>query len=435
MNDHLLAGPKLQTDLSAILLQWRQFKFVYTADVAKMYRQILVDQKDIDYQRILWQGDTDCPIDYQLLTVTYGMTCARYLALRVLKSLIDDEGHRFPLTVPILRDQIYVDDVLFGGDDPTLVKQSRDQLVSLLQCGKFTLRKWASNSPLLLEDIDPSDHGLACDKLIATDEKLKILGIVWNPTRDIFQFKVSLPPSGSWTKREILSTIAKLYDPLGWVTPVTVSAKILMQQLWRLKLSWDDVISNPLLDKWQTVYSKLSHLNDLKIARWTGFRSDVTHMELHGFADASTLAYAASVYLKVISASGEITVSLLTGKSKVAPIAPLTVPRLELPASFLLVRLMNFVRHSLPFKAVPWFCWTDSTIVLTWLRSHPSRWKTFIANRVGEIQSRLPDAEWRHVFTSDNPADCASRGLLGEDLLPHALWWQGPSWLHSSKED
>ncbi|XP_029678572.1 uncharacterized protein LOC115244780 [Formica exsecta] len=87
LNDHLLAGPKLQTDLPAILLQWRQFKFVYTADVAKMYRQILVDQKDIDYQRVLWQGDTDCPIDYQLLTVTYGMTCAPYLALRVLKGI------------------------------------------------------------------------------------------------------------------------------------------------------------------------------------------------------------------------------------------------------------------------------------------------------------------------------------------------------------
>lgn len=92
-----------------------------------MYHQILIDHRDIDYQRILWKGDpSEGPRDYQLLTVTYGMTCALFLVLRVLRCLTDDEGHRFPLAIPILRDQIYVDDVLFGGDDMTLVRQSRD---------------------------------------------------------------------------------------------------------------------------------------------------------------------------------------------------------------------------------------------------------------------------------------------------------------------
>ncbi|XP_070162518.1 uncharacterized protein [Polyergus mexicanus] len=435
LNDHLFAGPKLQTELPAIILQWRHFKYVYAADIAKMYRQILIDPRDVHYQCVLWKGDSEDPIDYQLLTVTYGMTCAPYLALRVLRSLIDDDGHRFPLATPILRDQIYVDDVLFGGDDPTLVRQSRDQLVALLQCGKFTLRKWVSNSSSMLEDIDPSDHGLAFEKPIATDDKLKVLGIVWNPTRDVFQFKVSLNDSLPWSKRAILSTIAKLYDPLGWVTPVTVSAKIFMQQLWRRKLLWDDVIPEPLLGKWQSIHSKLSHLNDLQIDRWTGVQSDVAHIELHGFADASTLAYAAAVYLKVVSGSGNIVVTLLAGKSRVAPIAPLTVPRLELSAALLLVRLIDFVRRSFKSKPLPCVCWTDSTIVLTWLRSHPSRWKTFVANRVTEIQSRLPDTDWRHVPTSDNPADCASRGLVGDELINHAIWWHGPSWLKHPKED
>lgn len=211
LNDHLLAGPKLQTDLPAIILQWRHFKFVYTADIAKMYRQILVDQRDIDYQRIIWKGDQNQPLDYQLLTVTYGMTCAPFLALRVLRSLVDDDGHRFPLAIPILQNQIYVDDVLFGGDDITAIRQSRDQLINLLRCGKFELRQWASNAPALLDDIDPSDHGLACDKHIATDEQVKILGIVWNPARDNFQIKVSLAGSIPRSKRSILSTIAKLY--------------------------------------------------------------------------------------------------------------------------------------------------------------------------------------------------------------------------------
>jgi len=102
------------------------------------------------------------------------------------------------------------------------------------------LRKWASNSPSLLADLDPSDHGLACSKAIAGDEKVKVLGIEWNSARDVFQFKVVLEKTVPNSKRAILSVIARLYDPLGWVTPATVSAKIVIQQLWRLQIDWDE---------------------------------------------------------------------------------------------------------------------------------------------------------------------------------------------------
>ncbi|XP_036146380.1 uncharacterized protein LOC118646806 [Monomorium pharaonis] len=435
LNEFLLAGPKLQTDLPIVILQWRHFKYVYSADIAKMYRQILVDPRDVDYQRVLWNDDLAEPLDYQLLTVTYGMKCAPFLALRVIKCLVDDEGHRFPLAAPILRDQIYIDDVLFGGDDLTHLRTVRDQLVSLLRCGRFELRKWSSNSPALLADIDPEDHGLACDKQIAIDDRVKILGIVWNPSRDVFQFKVTLADPLPRSKRAILSTIAKLYDSLGWVTPVTITAKILMQQLWRLQTSWDGDIPEPLLGQWKVLYAQFSKLNDIQIPRWSGVHADIVHAELHGFADASSLAYAASVYLKVVTVSGDTTLSLLAGKSRVAPIAPLTIPRLELSAAVLLVRLMQFVRKSLADRATPCICWTDSTIVLAWVRAHPSRWKTFVANRVQDIQSRLPDAEWRYVPTLDNPADCASRGLPGNELRDHSLWWQGPPWLQFNREN
>lgn len=124
LNDHLLAGPKLQTELPSILLQWRQFRFVYTADIGKMFRQILIDQRDLDYQRIRWQPESsDVPCDYQLLTVTYGMTCAPFLALRVLKCLVDDKGDQFPLAASIIRRQIYVDDVIFGDNEIESLRQ------------------------------------------------------------------------------------------------------------------------------------------------------------------------------------------------------------------------------------------------------------------------------------------------------------------------
>lgn len=138
LNDRMLVGPKLQTDLTAVILRWRQFRYVYSADIAKMYRQILIDLRDVDYQRILWSdSDTDAIQSYQLLTVTYDTASAPFLALRVLRQLAEDEGHSFPLAGPILQDNIYVNDVLFGADDIPLLRQIRDQLCELLHRGKF----------------------------------------------------------------------------------------------------------------------------------------------------------------------------------------------------------------------------------------------------------------------------------------------------------
>ncbi|CAK9809238.1 hypothetical protein ANTQUA_LOCUS5950 [Anthophora quadrimaculata] len=177
LNDDLLTGPKLQTDLAAIVLRWRHWRFLYSADIIKMYRQILVDPRDIDFQRILWQSVPSSSLrEYQLLTVTYGMACAPYLALRVLQQLTLDEGHEFPLAAEVLRSNIYVDDVLFGSDDVDSL-QVRSQLISLLTQGGFTLRKWTSNLPTLLADIDSSALISADNKILASDDHVKILGL------------------------------------------------------------------------------------------------------------------------------------------------------------------------------------------------------------------------------------------------------------------
>ncbi|XP_032684156.1 uncharacterized protein LOC116850231 [Odontomachus brunneus] len=185
INNHLVIGPKLQTELPAVILHWRQFRFVYAADIAKMYRQILVDSCDIYYQRIFWKESlSESAKDYQLLTVTCGMACAPFLTLRVLRQLTDDEGSRFPLAVPVVKDHTYVDDVLFGHDDPDILREIRDQVVALLRRGGYELRKWTSNSSALLSDINAADHGVACSKSLSTAERLNILGLGWIPLRD-----------------------------------------------------------------------------------------------------------------------------------------------------------------------------------------------------------------------------------------------------------
>lgn len=353
-----------------------------------MYRQIWIDPRDRDYQRIIWNNR-----DYQLNTVTYGTVSAPYLALRVMKQLVENEGRSHPTASTILQNNTYVDDVLFGSDDVATTREIRRQICDLLARGGFELRKWASNEPSLLTDIPTENHGLACDKHIQSNEILTVLGIFWQIDTDSFQFQVSLPPKNPRTKRSILSMIAKLFDPLGWVTPVIISAKIFMQTLWRLHLDWDDDLPPSSFDQWSSIYEALPQLNNIKIPRWTGLNVQVNTYELHGFSDASTGAYAAAVYLRSILRGGEISINLLAGKSKVAPVKPLTVPRLELSASLLLARLIDFITTSLNLKPNSCYCWTDSAVTLAWINSHPSRWKSFVAHRVEEIQNLLPKAK------------------------------------------
>ncbi|XP_029175540.1 uncharacterized protein LOC114944008 [Nylanderia fulva] len=400
LNDHLLVGPKLQQDLPAVLTRWRKWRLVYTADIAKMFRQIRVHSKDVDFQRILWRPTADAPIThFRLLTVTYGLASAPYLSMRVLRQLALDEGADFPAAVPIINDSIYVDDALFGADNFDSLLDTRTQLVELLKRGDFLLRKWASNCDELLDNVT-NDQSEVTNHLVLKDELLRILGLSWLPSEDSFQFTVKFDLPIVLTKRSILSCIAKLYDPLGWAAPVVITAKIILQELWLLRYDWDTPLPNELSQRWTAFASDLSSLESIRIPRWTGQSPDNLTLELHGFADASNRAYAAVV-----------------------------IPRLELNAVVLLSRLVKWLINSLNFSNTSIHCWTDSTITLAWLRQHPSKWTTYVANRVSEVQCNLPSAKWSHVPSKENPADCASRGFNASDIVEHSLWWAGPPWL------
>ena len=107
----------------------------------------------------------------------------------------------------------------------------------------------------------------------------------------------------------------------------------------------------------------------------------------------------------------------------------MSVPRLELCGAFLLAQLIAKVENSLSSRISRTFLWCDSTIALSWIKSEASRWQTFVANRVSQIQELTPKAEWRHVDGTDNPADMISRGTEAKYLLNSRLWWYGPAWL------
>ncbi|XP_044248467.1 uncharacterized protein [Drosophila takahashii] len=205
--------------------------------------------------------------------------------------------------------------------------------------------------------------------------------------------------------------------------------KILFQECWLCSLSWDEPLTENIARRWSILAGELSMLAQCPIPRYLARPSQA--IELHGFADASSQAVGAVVYSRVTTGM-ETIVTLIAVKTRVAPIKAISIPRLELTAAHLLAKLLTLVKSSLSIPITGTFCWTDSEVVLHWLSAPPRRWNTFVCNRTAEILTEYPRSCWNHVRSEDNPADCASRGLLPSTLRDHTLWWTGPTWLAES---
>ncbi|KAL0830470.1 hypothetical protein ABMA28_002635 [Loxostege sticticalis] len=436
LNDTLLTGPKLQSNIVGVLLHYRIHAVVFMADIRQMYRQILVSNDHRDYQRIFWRsGPNQVLKEYRLNTVTYGVSSAPFLACRTIKQLAEDEGSKFPLAKQILSTDIYVDDIVTGCEDLTTALEAKSQIVKLFELGHFELRKWASNTPGLLSVL--SQEECLLDSKSFSDEQyptLKVLGLKWNPVSDSFLFDVS-SSNRSCTKRVILSEIAKIFDPLGFLSPLTTQVKCLLQRLWILGISWDESPPDVIINVWKSFCDQLPAISELSIPRRLTFDSAISY-ELHGFCDSSELAYGAVIYLRILCADGSIHTRLLCAKARVAPLKRLSLPRLELCGAVMLADLTKFVldtyQAKIPIDVI--HLWSDSTVVLSWLRSHSSRWTTFVANRVSHIQDIIPAESWHHVASGDNPADVCSRGQLPYDLINNSLWWSGPCWLSKTSD-
>nr|CAI5870044.1 unnamed protein product [Callosobruchus analis] len=230
------------------------------------------------------------------------------------------------------------------------------------------------------------------------------------------------------TKRNILAKLSQIYDPLGLLSPIIIKGKLIIQQLWVHGFNWDTPVPKELKQMWLEFVKSLSVIEQISFSRQCIFSQSV-RIELHGFCDSSIQAYGRCIYVRCIFQSGEIRYNLLCAKSRVAPLKSVSLPRLELCGAVLLANLMHRVQASINVKFSALYYWTDSTITLAWLKAAPSKWKTFVKNRVGEIQSLSKIANWRHVKSGDNPADVLPRGTSAELLKENKLWVFGPPWL------
>ena len=428
LNNHLLPGSKLQPDIKDILFLWRRYQFVFTADIARMYRQFWINPNHHSFQKIYWRFSESEPIQlYCLTTVTFGTTSAPFLAIRLLIFFADsDEAREFPLASEALKSEFYVDDLLSGAHDRSVAINKQQQIRKLLASAKLNIRKWCSNFKDIISDIPDCDREDSVELEFDHDDNFrKTLGIFWSPDQDCFSFSVGEDclAISEFTKRNILSIISRVFDPLGLISPCVMHAKNIMKLIWKSGCGWDEEVSDRIKESLITFLSQLPKLKDHVIPRWIKTENDHDTITLYGFSDASEIGYGAVVYIRDPLSRNKLI--LLTSKTKVAPAQFTSIARLELCAAVLLAQLLQWAQNLFKQNVII-SAFTDSKIVLAWLHDHPSRWKTFVANRTTQILEITSPNQWHYIDTKLNPADLASRGLLPSDLVHNDLWWSGP---------
>lgn len=392
-----------------------------------MYRQINVCTTDRNLQQIWWRNSSDEPLrSYRLRTVTYGTACAPYLATRTLKQLALDEQNEFPVASKVLMSDFYVDDVLSGADDVPSAENLWQQLFQLLSLGGFHLGKVASN---FSDTVSKNASSM-------TVKPKQVLGIGWHVKDDslsvsfdsIFE-RIDETP----IKRSVLSEITKIFDPMGFCAPIVFQAKCFMQKLWSYPgLEWDDHLSDHLKEEWLKFRTELFQVKQVSMPRCVVSKAIAASYTLHGFGDASNLGFGCCIYITTENEDGQCSSRLLCSKSRVAPLRKQTMPRLELCASVLLSQLMEKVVACMDIKFKHMYFWTDSTITLFRINSTPSKYASFVANRISLIHEKSHPNNWEYVPSELNPADIVSRGLMPSKIQNCQMWWNGPDFINDA---
>jgi hypothetical protein len=306
------------------------------------------------------------------------------------------------------------------------------ELKELLGRAGFNLTKWICNRDEVNEAVEEGDKSKRLMELTGCESvSERALGVLWDVKSDVFTYKISPAcMSKPYTKRGLLSMLSSIYDPLGYASPFILKARKIVQDLFRIKAEWDDAIPSEQRSQWLEWVADLPNMERCQIPRCIKpiHFGPVINCQLHHFADASETAYGVVSYLRAENEEGEISSSLLMAKGRLSPLKILTIPRLELSAATLAVKQDGYIRREIDVEIHETHFWSDSTIVLQYIKSENRRFQTFVANRVAIIHDGSTPGQWHHVGTKENPADHISRGLSAEELSS-SMWLNGPAFL------
>jgi len=433
LNDKCFQGPDLNNKLLHVLLRFRQHEFCFMADIESMFYQVRIPLKDRNALRFLWYDSEGNMVQYRMTCHVFGGVWCPSSTTYALRKILTDNPDADELVQDTILRNFYVDDCLSSFESmEDAVKVMLGTRDLLFQCG-FRLTKFVVNDPRLQSHIPSEDRAEEVKDVQMAETCNKVLGIRWNARNDELYFFVNF--DSDITRRSMLKFIASIYDPLGLVNPMVVMGKILLQEATRRKLGWDDSVPVDLDSRWLKWIEGLPKIASLRIARCIrpgSFSDAVT--ELHHFSDASEQAYGACSYIRCINKDGLIHTALLLSRCRVAPIKTCTIPRLELQAAVVAVKLDALLRKQLDFSGMVSYFWVDSEIVLRYIQNEDRRFHVFVANRVGVIRQLSEPSQWNHISGCDNPADIITRGQY-VDSVDYQKWYDGPDFLRTYKHD
>lgn len=431
-NQTLLPGPSLYSRLTTSLNRFRLYPVAFTGDISKMFREVGLQDSEKDYHRFLQRGPDGNIQDWRTTRLTFGIASSPFVASRVLRQLAEDHRTEHPLGASIIDHCFYVDDCLAGAEDVQAATEACRDLCAIFKKAQMTICKYRSNCDSLLMSI-PAELREASDLTIPVDpvDCTKTLGVHWSTHRDSFFVAtpdLHHPPPP--TKRSASSVVARTFDIMGWFAPALLLGRLIHQRAWALHLHWDEPLPPDLCVQWTQWTLDLPSISRFPLSRYLGSPGlSVLCRQLHGFSDASNVAFGGVLYIRTFHVDTTVTTHLVASKVRPAPIQKTSTPRLELCGAVILAQLLRATAQDLHIQPESIYAWCDSSAVIGWIQQSPARLGTYVANRVSKLAALVPPTQWRYVASAMNPADLLSRGVLPSALLQSELWWQGPPWL------
>ena len=443
LNDMLLPGPDLTNSLVGVLCRFRQESVAFMADIESMFYQVKVPTHQHDYLRFFWWPDGDLNKDiqeYRMAVHIFGASSSPSITNFALKFAADKVEKRYSsLVADTIRYNFYVDDCLKSVPDVKCAIKLIDEISGACRDEGFHLTKFTSNNFKVIETIPQEERTSEVQELDFEANSTPVeraLGMQWNIMSDTLGFSTKLKEKPI-TRRGLLSTVSSIYDPLGLISPFILPAKKLLQELCRVDIGWDDEIPDNYKTPWLKWLDEVPLIENFHINRCLkpATFGEIDSCEVHIFSDASEYAYGSAAYIRLTNTQGQIHTSLLMGKARLAPLKTVTIPRLELTAACVSVNLGQQLLKELDIKIHKVLYYTDSTTVLHYINNRTKRFPVFVANRIALIHDFTTTNQWRYVNTKTNPADCASRGLNGQQIHTNSMWINGPEFLHKPEVD
>ena len=435
LNSEILATPNCLQPLFKVLMRVRKFPFVVMSDISEMFLKVRLDPKDRRYHRFTFNGE-----DYEWLVMLFGNRSSPDGSQMVIQENCRLHGEDLPEAVETVNQSCYMDDGADSRETEEIALQLALQLIELFKHCGMPVHKFFSNSKLVCETLDKNVLAKQIkfnDDADTVWESGKVLGMAYSVEEgDVFTYAskfrnvadIKDVKDGEWTKRNICSASAAIFDPLGLISPFVVRARVIMQEVWKQKLTWDEVLPLNIQSVWMEWLNQVFAIPDIKIPRWSGLLTKTTKYQIHTFCDASEEGYCVAVYIRIKNGT-DITTNLIAAKSRVSPLKAESISRQELVGCVLAVRLTAAVQETYPANTENTFYWTDSQVCLCWINYTAKSFKAYVAHRVGEIQTHTEPRQWLHVPTAENPADVGTRSISASDLKESELWWTGPSYL------